>query len=62
MTDAVQLECSRSAFDRLFLTVNKAKNGGTETIRVKVADLEALLVDHGRLLRACPHKFSDGSK
>lgn len=57
----VQLECTRSAFDRLFLTVNKAKNG-TETLRIRVADLEALLVDHGRLLRACPHKFSDGSK
>lgn len=61
MTDAVQLECSEAAFWRLVTATNKAKNG-TETIRVKVADLDALVIDHGRLLRACPHKFSQGGK
>lgn len=57
----VDLELSQSAFDRLVIAVNKSKNG-TETMRVRVSDLEALLIDHGRLLRATPHTFKQGAK
>lgn len=61
MTDRVQLECSVAAYERLIAATHKAKNG-TETIRVKVADLEALLIDHGRLLRAHAHTFKEGGR
>ena len=57
----VNLELSQSAFDRLVIAVNKAKNG-TETLRCRVADLEALIVDHGRLLRVTPHTFKGAEK
>lgn len=47
----VELTCSMPAFDRLTTAVNKAQQG-TETIRVRVDDLQALMLDHARLLRA----------
>jgi hypothetical protein len=51
----VELLCPTSAFDRLTKAVGKTKTG-TESIRVRVEDLQALMIDHMRLLRATPHK------
>jgi len=47
----VELTCSMPAFDRLTTAVKKGKQE-TETIRVRVDDLQALMIDHARLLRA----------
>jgi hypothetical protein len=52
--EKLKLTCPRKSFDALVEAVHKTK-AGTETMRVKVADIEALLIDHGRLLRAVPH-------
>lgn len=54
MTEPVILTCPTKSYDALVTTIHKAKKG-TRTVRVDVAALEALIVDHGRLLRAVPH-------
>jgi hypothetical protein len=51
----IELTLPTPSFDALVSAVHKAKKG-TRTVRVDVAALEALIVDHGRLLRAVPHK------
>ena len=55
MSDVIELTLSRAGYDRLSLKVSKTKNG-TESVSVRVEDLEKLLIDHGRLLRAVEHK------
>jgi hypothetical protein len=53
--DPIELSCPRASFEALVQAVQKVKNG-TQRMTVKVEDIEALLIDHGRLLRAVPHK------
>ena len=55
MAEPIQLTCPHAAYQHLTDTVHKTKQG-TKTVRVEVSALEALLVDHSRLLRAVPHK------
>lgn len=55
MTEPIFLTLPAPSFDALVATIHKAKKG-TRTVRVDVAALEALIVDHGRLLRAVEHK------
>ena len=55
MSDLITLCCPRASFDRLVSAVHKTK-AGTTNMRVNVKDIEQLLIDHGRLLRAVPHK------
>jgi hypothetical protein len=54
-SDPILLTLPTPSFDALVETLHKARKG-TTTVRVDVQALEALIVDHGRLLRATPHK------
>jgi hypothetical protein len=54
MSDPITLSCPQAAFDAIWARLHKTK-AGTSTISISVKHLEALMIDHGRLLRAVPH-------
>lgn len=51
----IELTLPVRAFDQLVAAVNRAK-AGTRSISVSVETIEKLIIDHGRLLRAAPHR------
>jgi hypothetical protein len=55
MADPILLTLPTPSFDALVETLHKARKG-TRKVSVDVEALEALIVDHGRLLRAVSHK------
>lgn len=52
--DAIELSCPTTAFDGIVQALHRVRST-SETVRVRVEDLEKLIIDHGRLLRAVPH-------
>lgn len=62
MSEPITLTLPRPSFEALVEATHKTQRRrraaarGTTTVRVSLVALEALLIDHGRLLRAVPHK------
>jgi hypothetical protein len=54
VTGPLRLTLSDAQLHALTVACTKARKG-TTTIRVELAALEALIVDHGRALRLVPH-------
>jgi hypothetical protein len=51
----IELTLSTKGFDELVAVLHRGRQG-SKTISVPIEHMEKLIVDHGRLLRAMPHK------